>query len=275
MSVNELFEQWWMKAHAEAEEVLGPLSGLTTITDPGTILGDALQRARDLYTNEDEQGVAELGQVLNLLSSLKMIKEERPTSFADYRSRLLGALSNTGTFMGVRAEVSLEVMLLDRGFKYEKSERPDFWIEGYSEPIAVECTSARIYTSDVSLDKKIEATVRNKERSYRDEKWHIDGPSILFVDVTSLKNSLYGLRMDSESPIDMIDKGTRAAIEGTHFDYVFVVHEGHDLARDKSAMQGRFINNASPRSASETFMFDIENAWEHGKDPKLLLSPDL
>ncbi|MCH7638607.1 MAG: hypothetical protein IH855_03985 [Bacteroidetes bacterium] len=275
INVNDLFEQWWMKAHAEAEEVLGPLAGLTTITDPGTVLGDAIQRARNLYGNGDEQGVAELGQVLNLLSSLKMIKEARPTSFAAYRSRLLGAPSNTGAFMGVRAEVSLEVMLLDCGFRFEKSEHPDFWISGYSEPIAVECTSARIYSSAVSLGEKIAATVRNKEKSYRAEKWHIEGPSILFVDVTSLKKSLHGLRMDSDPLPDMIDQGTLTAIQETHFDYVFVTHEVHVLGLDNSAMQGRFINNTSPSSASETLMLDIERAWDKRKDLKVLLSPDL
>ena len=281
MADTKSFHYYWCRAVKDANRLFQTSFDFGTSAASGTVLGNALFRSRDLFLQGGEalsESAALLAQISHLLWNLSYIEEKRPSSFKRYQTRLIGGLNDTGTFMGEKAEVTVEVALLNSGLPYCRNEPPDFWVTVGAARVAVEITSARIYSSPVDEGDKAVQKLIDKDKKYRSNDWHRSGPSILFVDVTNLKVRLHGMNLPPESGLDLVEEALLEAISGTYFDCVFLFWEIHLLGVNCSGFQGRFIKSGTRRPETTAFIEKIDalQAEEAGLNHRGgFFSPDL
>lgn len=177
---TEEYRRYFIGVIGELNALLGlQLRPRGTLTGP---IGEQLAATRSFHECRDRSNrdwnLARLG---SLVMELHDIQAHDPKLLNAFRRRLRKASS--GEFSGIRFEVMVARLLIDRRISFTRQESPDFLIHGFGLETGIECTGAQLAAPK---DKDLKYKVRSAVSSHAGKTYV--GPNVaLVVDITNVQ----------------------------------------------------------------------------------------
>lgn len=104
-----------------------------------------------------------LSRIAILLKNIRELESLRPDLLKDFRKKIR-ACASSDNFNGLRFELNVAASFARLGIAYNRSERPDYFVQHARRILPVECTSVRLpdFSQPKNYLHKVVSSVRKK-----------------------------------------------------------------------------------------------------------------